>query len=320
LIFIVIIAIFGTVRSYKFKFFGDQEFTVFIVQPNIDQYKKWDADFRTEILDELKQYALAISKDKTDLVLWPETVLTGLVPMDRVSYSAAKDITNTAGGLNILGSPYNDEDDKEYNAVLMFENGEDHKAVHKKNCLVPFGEYFPYRSFFAWFCTAINKLGDFSRGTDAQVFDDGRICVGSMICSENFYPVMSRRFVLGGARVISSHTNDAWFYNTAALPQHFAMNVLRAVENRKAVLVAANSGISGIIESSGVIVSRTQTDQRALLRGTFFQNDFKTFYVKFKDLFAYICIGLILSVFIYSILLCKRGKTCLNNRKKEYMR
>ncbi|MCA6071970.1 MAG: apolipoprotein N-acyltransferase [Endomicrobium sp.] len=316
LVLIVAFAIFGAVRSNRFKSFGEQEFSVSIVQPNIDQNEKWDAAFSAIIYSNLRNYASEISKNKTDLVLWPETAFTELVPNNARMYESAKEITTLAGGLNIVGSPFSDDGEKVYNAVVSFENGGDYKAVHKKNCLIPFGEYVPFRELFAQFFDVINHMGDLERGTDTNVFDNGKLRVGSTICSENFYPDISRRFVFSGAKVLSNHANDGWFFDTAAPSQHFAMNVFRAVETRKAMLVSANSGISGFIEASGVIVERTQLCKKVLLRGTFFQNDFKTFYTKFGDLFVYVCIGIILSVLLLNY---KRRKEspCLGNRKKE---
>ena len=60
-------------------------------------------------------------------------------------------------------------------------------------------------------------------------------------------------------------TNDAWFGKTTGPYQHFSMAVFRAVENRKPVIRAANTGISGFIDSNGRILSRTDLFQRVIL-------------------------------------------------------
>jgi apolipoprotein N-acyltransferase len=237
------------------------------------------------------------------MVLWPETALVGYIPEDTRVFSRAEHIINTAGGFNIIGAPYNDENGKSFNAVFAFgsEKGKyqcKHQNIHKKNHLVPFGEYVPLRSLLSNFFGVLNSMGDFSKGTDENVFDNGEIFVGATICSENFFPDISRRFVLSGAKVLSNHTNDAWFFDTAAAHQHFMMNIFRAVENRKAVIVSANSGISGIIEASGIIIKKTSLSKSALLTGSFLQNDFKTFYTKRGDVFIYVC--LVLSVLLLS--------------------
>jgi apolipoprotein N-acyltransferase len=291
LFIIIALVLFGAFRSNRFKFFGTKEFSVSVVQPNIEQYKKWNKFYKYEILAELKKYASYIAENKTDLVLWPETVFAGFIFDDIKLYNNAKSITSIAGGFNIFGSIYNDEKYRSYNVVLPFEDGDDYRIIHKKNHIVPFGEFIPFR-FFSNFFSALKQMRDFKKGNDTNVFDNGKISVGSTICSENFFPNISRRFVLSGAKVLTSHTNDAWFFDTAMPYQHFIMNVFRAVENRKTVIISANSGISGIIDASGEIIDSTLISKRVLLSGVFYQNDFKTFYTKYGDLFAYICIGL----------------------------
>lgn len=294
---IITVSIFGAVRTYKFRFFGDQEFTVAIVQPNIDQDKKWDQFYKDDILFNLKKYASEIAENKPDLVIWPEAVLPGFIPEDKQLYDITKYIVKTTGSFNIIGSPYN-ENYRQFNAALAFESSGDYKAVHKKNHLVLFGEYIPLKTLLSKFFGVLTQMGDFAKGEDTNIFDNGQIYAGATICSENFFPDISRNFVLSGAKVLTNHTNDAWFFNTAAPHQHFIMNIFRAVENRKAVIVSANSGISGIVEASGVIVEKTSSSQNVLLTGKFLQNDFKTFYTKYGDLFVSACAGLLLALLI----------------------
>ncbi|MDR3330815.1 MAG: apolipoprotein N-acyltransferase [Endomicrobium sp.] len=293
LILNIVIIIFGAFRADRFRFFGNKEFTVSIVQPNIDQYKKWDIIYEKEVLSKLKKYSHEIAKNKTDLVLWPETVITKIIPDN------AKNIANIAGGFNLVGSMYNDENYKLYNVVLAFEKDIIFKKVHKKNHLVPFGEFIPFRGLLSKFFAILNKFDDLTKGSDTNVFDNGEIYVGSTICSENFFSDISRRFVLAGAKVLTNHTNDAWFFNTAAPHQHFMMNIFRAIENRKAVMVSANSGISGIVEASGVIIAKTISSKNILLRGIFFQNDFITFYTKYGDLFVDLCAIFVMIIFVF---------------------
>jgi apolipoprotein N-acyltransferase len=301
--FVFIILIFGAIRAEKFNFLGEKEFSVSIVQPNIDQNCKWDNAYRAYILEVLRMYANKISEHKTDLVLWPETVLPGYIPIDEYIYGSVKDIVNIAGGLNIVGSNFYEED-LPYNATFSFENNGfygDYISVHKKNHLVPFGEFIPCKTFLSKFFGVLNQMGDFVRGDDTQIFSNEKMYLGAMICSENFFPDIARRFVLSGAKVLTTQADDSWFFDTAALEQHFIMNIFRAVENRKPLLVSANSGISGIINASGFIVSQTMSSKSVLLKRTFLQNDFKAFYTEHGDIFVYVC--MYMSLFIFSVIL-----------------
>jgi apolipoprotein N-acyltransferase len=298
---VLVALVFGAVRAEKFSFFGSEEFSVSIVQPNIDQNRKWDSAYKEYILEILKDNAIKISENKTDLVVWPETVLPGYIPVEEHVYNNVKNIVNISGGFNVVGSNFY-EQDLAYNATFAFENDKDYISVHRKKHLVPFGEFIPFKFFLAKFFSILNQMGDFARGNDTKVFNNGKIYLGATICSENFFPEISRHFVLSGAKVLSNQADDAWFFDTAVLPQHFIMNVFRAIENRKSMLVSSNSGISGIIAPSGFIVKQTMSSKGVLLRGVFLQNDFQTFYTKHGDIFAYVCIGISL-VMLFIVLM-----------------
>jgi len=85
-------------------------------------------------------------------------------------------------------------------------------------------------------------------------------------------------------------TNDAWFGKTAGPYQHFSMAVFRAIENRKPLVRAANTGVSGFIDSSGRILARTSLFQRQILTGGIKTDGTMTVYTKYGDLFSYFCI------------------------------
>lgn len=290
LIFIAAVSVFGTFRLDKFKYFGEETFNAVIVQPNVDQYKKWDQSYKDDILFDLEKYAFEAAEIKPDLIVWPETALPDFLPWDKQTFKTAKRITQTAGGFSIIGAPYSDGTGRYFNAVFSFRpDGEGYTKIHFKNHLVPFGEYVPFQEVLSRFFGVLNELGNFKKGQDARVFTDNKIYAGPTLCSENFFPDIARRFCLNGAKVLTNHTNDAWFFDTAAPHQHFMMNIFRAVENRKAMLVSANSGVSGIIEASGRITAFTKVMKPDMIHGEFLQNDYASFYTQNGDFFIRLC-------------------------------
>ncbi|MDR2426678.1 MAG: apolipoprotein N-acyltransferase [Endomicrobium sp.] len=313
---IVLVSVFGVFRLDKFKYFGDETFTAVIVQPNVDQYKKWDQSYKDDILFDLEKYAFEASEVKPDLIAWPETALPDFLPWDKQTYKTVKRITQTAGGFSIIGAPYSDGSGRFFNAIFSFRpDVEGYTAIHKKSHLVPFGEYVPFQKFLSRFFGVLNELGNFVEGKDAKIFTDNKIYSGATLCSENFFPDISRRFCLNGAKVLTNHTNDAWFFDTAAPYQHFMMNIFRAVENRKAVIIAANSGVSGIIEASGRITNSTKVMKSALISGEFLQNDYLSFYTLHGDLFVKLCA--LVMVFLFIVILIIRSVQCLKHKRKE---
>ena len=67
------------------------------------------------------------------------------------------------------------------------------------------------------------------------------------------------------------------------------MNVFRAIENRKNVIVSANTGISSIIDSAGNIIKKTTINKEEAFIGEAYQNTVITVYDKIGNIFCYIC-------------------------------
>ena len=82
---------------------------------------------------------------------------------------------------------------------------------------------------------------------------DGHL-VSTAICYEVVYPDLVRQFVAGGSELLTTITNDAWFGATSAPYQHFAQASMRAIENGRYLVRAANTGISGIVDPYGRVL------------------------------------------------------------------
>ncbi|MDR3113664.1 MAG: apolipoprotein N-acyltransferase [Endomicrobium sp.] len=312
-ILFAVLLIFGIYKYDKFENFGEEEYDVVVVQSNVEQYKKLDNTYRDEMFLRLEKEAQEISKIKKDLVLWSESEIINMLPIDIESYNLADNMAKTAGGFNIIGAHYFTGDGKLYNNLFYFDGSGGYVAMHSKNHLVPFGEYMPLRSFLLKHVSFVDQIDDLLKGTDSNIFTDKKLYIGALICSENFYPSIVRRFILNGAKVLTNHSNDAWYLNTSGPYKHFCANVFRAVESRKYVLAAANTGVSAIIEPSGKISSQTKVYEKKLLAGKFRQNDYKTFYVLYGDVFVK------LSLFFLGVCVCAalyKRRRGLNNENK----
>jgi apolipoprotein N-acyltransferase len=66
--------------------------------------------------------------------------------------------------------------------------------------------------------------------------------------------------------VLVNLTNDGWFWGSSELDMHLACGVFRAVECRKPMLIAANTGFSAWIDGSGRIRCRGPRRDTAVLR------------------------------------------------------
>jgi apolipoprotein N-acyltransferase len=177
-----------------------------------------------------------------------------------------------------------------FNSAYFVSNRGETVGRYDKVHLVPFGEYVPLRRVFFFAESITRDIGDFTPGTSVRpVAVDGHR-VGAIICFEAVFPELSRALVKGGAELLVNLTNDGWYGRSAAPYQHLAMARWRAIENRRYLLRAANSGISAVVAPSGRIVRRSGLFTRETLVGDFaFVRDL-TFYTRRGDLFALACV------------------------------
>lgn len=270
--------------------------TVGVLQGNIDQYKKWDGAYQNEILRSYYSLANESAKQQPDLIVWPETALPGYLPYDARLYGWVGDVARQTNVYHLIGAPFYDGGTGYNNASFLFGPQGEILGWHKKTHLVPFGEFVPFRRFLEPYFGILNSLGDFSRGKEPSVLSVKSVLWGPAICSENFFGSLVRRFVKLGAQILVSQTNDAWFFKTSAPMQHFIMNVFRAVENRRPVVVCGNTGVSGIIEHSGRVSQIIPPFTAACLVSRVAPQKHITFYTQWGDVFAIMCS--ILSLFI----------------------
>jgi apolipoprotein N-acyltransferase len=141
-------------------------------------------------------------------------------------------------------------------------------------------------------------IGDYAPGKEYLRADTEFGSFATVICYEIIFPGLVRKFYTTGGDFIVNITNDAWFGKTSAPLQHFSMAVFRAIENRKPVIRSANTGISGIIDSNGRILSKTPLFERMVVSDSVRTDGTMTFYTKYGDLFSYLCIVLFLILLI----------------------
>jgi apolipoprotein N-acyltransferase len=144
-----------------------------------------------------------------------------------------------------------------YNTAFMLGPTGDTVGVYHKIRLVPFGEYVPMKRILFFVGPLVEAVSDFTPGTDPVVFDvDGRR-VSVAICYESIAPWIARAFVRRGSQLLATITNDAWFGRSSAAFQHFEQGAIRAVEEGRYVVRAANTGITGAVDPYGRVLRRT---------------------------------------------------------------
>jgi len=271
-----------------------------VIQPNIDQYKKWDESYKDEIIKTLTELALTASKDSPDIIIWPETAVPGYLPYDQQLYGWVNNISKETNTLNLIGAPYYNGGRNYHNATFLFGQDGEILGWHIKTHLVPFGEYVPFRKFLAPYFGILNTLGDFTAGKEPVILSAKSVMLGTTICSENFFGATAAKFVKKGANILINQTNDAWFFKTSAQKQHFVMNVFRAVENRRPVVACGNTGISGMIERTGRVANEVPYFQKTYFTCSIAPRRNFTFYTVWGDVFAQLCSAFVLIIIAFN--------------------
>ncbi|CAN5636523.1 apolipoprotein N-acyltransferase [soil metagenome] len=110
--------------------------------------------------------------------------------------------------------------------------------------------------------------------------------VGSLIGFESLYPSRARGLTQQGSQALFSLSNHGAWSNSIGPAQHLALTRLRAIENRRAILVAAADGPSALIYPDGMIVQTTARHQEAAVRYDVPMRTDHTFYMKRGDILA----------------------------------
>ena len=181
-------------------------------------------------------------------------------------------------------------------AYLVSANGQGEVDAHyDKIELVPFGEYVPARAILGFFVNKIvSGFGDLIPGSEQTLFDLKGAKLGILICYESIFPDLTRREVNEGADVLVNITNDAWYGESSAPYQVLAMAALRSVETKVPMVRVANTGISALIEPSGLITNRTPLFKRGTEIVDVSWRPVRTLYTMVGDLFAETCFALTL--------------------------
>ena len=104
-------------------------------------------------------------------------------------------------------------------------------------------------------------VGSFTAADAPVVLSTDRLSLGPAVCYEMTYPSLARDEVRNGATLLVTISNDAWYGRAGAQEQHFEALVLRAIENDRPFARAAITGISGIVDAKGRVLTKIEADR-----------------------------------------------------------
>jgi apolipoprotein N-acyltransferase len=295
---------------------------VALVQANVPREQKFDLRFKQNIFDKfdrLSKVALS-SLGNIDLLIWPESAMAAPVLEDRETIDFVTHVSESNHTDLLLGA-IEEEPQRVYNAALLFRPGAD-PQIYRKIHLVPFGEYIPFRHSFPLFAEIAGDQvpEDFDAGDEFTVFDlsGDRGRVAPLICFEDTIGELTRRFVLAGADLLVTVTNDGWFKYSAGSHQHLANAIFRCVETRRPMVRAANTGVTCFVNDLGRVTQILRDDRGSTFEEGTLAGEVNiateppmTFYVRHGEVFAKICAALAGAILLTRLVVAMKPRRVL---------
>jgi apolipoprotein N-acyltransferase len=265
-----------------------------LVQGGIRQEDKWVPENAWDNVGRHLHLTEEAASRGARLVVWPESAVPFLFDQNPDLAAVLREAVGRRGIYLFFGN-----DDLEaapsgeriyVGAKLLAPDG---RLVYRyrKIHLVPFGEYVPLKPLFSFggrfAAKLVQEVSDFSPGTKAATGEVDGHRIGGTICYEAIFPALVRRFAAEGAELLVNVTNDAWYGTTSAPYQHLAMAVFRAVENRRYLVRAANTGITAVVDPWGRVLGRTRLFERTTLVREVPLVSETSFYTRHGDVFAH---------------------------------
>lgn len=271
---------------------------VSLLQGNIAQDRKWRPEMRGRTIARYLQLTRHEWHDagwRARLVVWPESAIPAFE--DEVEASVLRPLQEeaaAAGSALLIGIPVLDRDDwRYYNAVAAID-GQGIRHYYKHH-LVPFGEYLPLRTWFGDLLEVLPlPVADFSAGpARPTLLKVAGVVVRASVCYEVAFGDEIRKG-LPKAGLLVNVSNDAWFGDSIAAPQHLQMARMRALETGRWLVRATNTGITAAVDEKGRIVARAPRDEVAVVRAEVVTMQGATPYVVLGDGLVLACCGLFL--------------------------
>ena len=294
---LIVVAAAGSVRAARSELTrSGAVLRVGLVQGNIAQEQKWDPAYRDQILGQYLGLSRQVIDAGAELVIWPEAATPFFFDIDAALAEPIRRLAVSSRTSFLIGTDefvrgQNGAANQYYNsAVLVREDGRSSRSYRKMQ-LVPFGEYVPLKQLLFFVGPLVEAVSDFSAGAEPVVFDAGGHRLSTAICYEVVFPWIARAFVLNGSQLLTTITNDAWFGRSSAPYQHFEQAAIRAVEQGRYLVRAANTGITGAVDPYGRTLAATSLFETTALTVDVRLHDARTVYSYTGDLIVWVSLA-----------------------------
>lgn len=294
----------------------DQTFTVNLVQANISNIDKLYAElghqFRGKIIQQYftwTQKGLNSTTKTVDFSIWPETAFPSYLnsQFQYTPYSRQlQSFVNETKTPLVTGAYFKDINTQQTgNGFYMLDaDGNVLDEIYIKTHLLAFGEYFPGRTWSPaldrWVHEMIPAMADFAKGPGPVTMQLNGLRIGPQICYEGLFPYFSKGLADSGAQVMINLTNDSWYGTWQEPYQHLYMTLARAIEFRRPLVRATNTGFTTTISARGKIsdISPLYESWFNVVEVPYYSKPLTTFYQRYIYLLEAI-IGTMLAMLIF---------------------
>ena len=265
--------------------------SIAIVQGNAPPMRDVNEESFRHSLQTYSHLSLTAAADPLDLpalIVWPEMAVRALLRTDDTARDALFSLAEQGGTPLLVGALDDRQSGETLNSAFLVSPAGEFFGVYHKTRLFPFAEFlpWPFHIFARWWPVPSLGAGDTRL---PLLLPNTRFAIA--ICYEALFPGFFRQALNEGAEFLVHLTNDVWLGNTNGPWQHLQAAVLRAVESRRWLVRAANSGVSAVIAPSGRIVARTDLFTAATLHERISLRQDDTFYTRWGDWFVFVCLA-----------------------------
>lgn len=232
-----------------------------VVQPNVGIEEKHDPVLAWSQLDLLRRMTRELEAARADITVWPETAYPFAV-----DHNAQWDIPSPNGLLRegvhgpLLFGSISTEGDAIYNSAVAMQRDGRIVGISDKVQLLAFGEYVPLWDVLPPLRTYFPRRG-ITPGDAPRVLQLAHARIGVLNCYEDVLDTYGRRVAQEHPDFLVNVTNDAWFGDTSEPYLHQAVARFRAIETRRDLVRAVNTGVSSHISATGEEIHATPTWQ-----------------------------------------------------------
>lgn len=216
------------------------------------------ANGKVQPLEPLWAATAALKARGVGLVVWPETAVQTAYSLETYTQRLPEQVTGSLGVPTLFGvrtwlPPRAPDGPKvRFNSVVLADGTGAVLGRYDKHVLLPFGEYTPFGETFPALARLLAHTGNLSPGTSLEPLSWGAHRLLVLVCYEDILPAfVNRQVAAGDPDLLVNVTNDAWFGDSAEPWIHLGEARLRAVEHRRYLVRATNSGPSGIVDATG---------------------------------------------------------------------